>query len=95
MRLDNVNFDVRAGEIVGIAGVEGNGQFELVNTIMGLNQPSTGKVTVAGLDMTSAPILERRRYISFVSQDRSKMGAAVQASIAENMIMTHHKLNHE
>ena len=95
LRLDNVNFDVRAGEIVGIAGVEGNGQFELVNTIMGLNQPSTGKVTVAGLDMTSAPILERRRYISFVSQDRSKMGAAVQASIAENMIMTHHKLNHE
>lgn len=93
LRLEDVSFQVRAGEIVGIAGVEGNGQFELVNLIMGLSQPTRGKISVNGQDLTHAPILERRGYISFVSQDRSKMGASVKASIVDNVIMTHHRLN--
>jgi simple sugar transport system ATP-binding protein len=93
IRLDNINLQVRASEIVGIAGVEGNGQFELVNTIMGLSHPTSGKILVKGDELNEADILERRKFISFVSQDRSKMGAAVKASINENVMMTHHRLN--
>jgi simple sugar transport system ATP-binding protein len=93
IRLNNVQINVHEGEIVGIAGVEGNGQYELVNVIMGLNHADDGKIIVNGKDLTKEEILERRRYISFVSQDRGKMSASVTASITENVIMTHHRLN--
>ncbi len=92
-RLEKVNLQIRAGEVVGIAGVEGNGQFELVNSIMGLINPTDGKILVKGNDLKNADILERRKFISFVSQDRNKMGAAVKASITDNAMMTHHRLN--
>ncbi len=92
-RLDQINFHVCEGEIVGIAGVEGNGQFELVNAIMGLNKITQGNFLINQTDITAADILERRRFISFVSQNRAKMGAAVKASILENVMMTHHRLN--
>jgi simple sugar transport system ATP-binding protein len=90
--LDNVSFSVHAGEIVGIAGVEGNGQFELVNSIMGLMAPSSGSIAVNGREICGLPILERRKLISFVPQDRAKMGASLAASILDNAIMTHHRL---
>ena len=91
--LKNINLEVRTGEIVGIAGVEGNGQFELVNTIMGLSEPSSGKISVQGEEITHASILERRRLLAFVPQDRGRMGAAINASIMENASMTHHLLD--
>ena len=91
--LKDINLEVRAGEIVGVAGVEGNGQLELVNTIIGLTKPTSGKITVSQQDITGAAILERRRLVSFVPQDRGKMGAAINASIMENAAMTHHRLN--
>ncbi len=91
--LEDINLQVRAGEIVGVAGVEGNGQFELVNSIIGLLEPDSGTIVVNGRDITRASILERRQLVSFVPQDRSKMGAAVNASILENAAMTHHRLN--
>ncbi len=90
--LDDVSFSVHAGEIVGIAGVEGNGQFELVNSIMGLTVPSGGSITVNGREICGLSILERRKLISFVPQDRAKMGASLAASILDNAIMTHHRL---
>jgi len=93
VRLDNLNFEVREGEIVGVAGVEGNGQFELVNTLMGIQRPTSGRILVRGRDITHCDILERRRMISFVPQDRGKMGASLTASVWENAIMTHHRLN--
>lgn len=92
-RLTDIHFDVRAHEIVGVAGVEGNGQFELVNALMGLITPTRGTLSVSGKDLTHAPVLDRRSYISFVPQDRGKMGASLQASITDNSIMTHHRLN--
>lgn len=92
-QLKDVNLEVRQGEIVGMAGVEGNGQLELVNAIMGLLKPTSGKIMVEGKEITQAPILERRKVISFVPQDRSRMGACVTASIMENTLMTHHRLN--
>jgi len=92
-RLTDVSFSVRAGEIVGVAGVEGNGQLELVNVIMGLLHSASGKVQVHDQDLVKASILDRRKKISFVSQDRANMGACITASIKENVIMTHHRLN--
>lgn len=91
--LSDVNLQVCAGEVVGVAGVEGNGQFELVYTIIGLLEPTTGEIKVDGQAITHLPILERRRVVSFVPQNRRTMGAAVTASITENMLMTHHRLN--
>jgi simple sugar transport system ATP-binding protein len=91
-RLQDINFSVSAGEIVGIAGVEGNGQLELVNTIMGLIKPQQGRIFIQEKDITEEPILERRKLLSYVSQDRKTMGSSVTAPISENMIMTHHKL---
>ena len=80
-RLTDVSFSVRAGEIVGVAGVEGNGQLELVNVIMGLLHSASGKVQVHNQDLVKASILDRRKKISFVSQDRANMGACITASI--------------
>ncbi len=92
-RLKDISLQVRAGEIAGIAGVEGNGQLELVNAIMGLINPDQGKMIVMGEDEMYAPILERRKKISFVSQDRGNMSACLPASIMENAIMTHYRLS--
>ncbi|MGO8694937.1 MAG: ABC transporter ATP-binding protein [Rectinemataceae bacterium] len=91
--LDAVSLSVHAGEIVGVAGVEGNGQLELVNTVMGLIEPSGGSVFVKGKDITGMSILERRKLLSFVPQDRGGMGASLYASVLDNGIMTHHRLD--
>jgi simple sugar transport system ATP-binding protein len=93
VRLKDVSLQVRAGELVGVAGVEGNGQLELVNAITGLLQPTAGTIRVAGVDVTAAPILERRHHIAYVPQDRGRMGGSLSASVTENAIMTHHRLN--
>ena len=92
-RLHDATVTVHAGEIVGVAGVEGNGQFQLVNAIMGLAPMTSGTLEVSGKDITHADILARRALISFVPQDRAKMGASVAASILEDSIMTHHILD--
>lgn len=91
-QLKNINLEIHAGEIVGIAGVEGNGQLALVNVLMGLLTPSAGRFMVSGVDLTHAPILERRKHMAFVSQDRRTLGASVAAPILDNALMTHHRL---
>jgi simple sugar transport system ATP-binding protein len=92
-RLRDIHLDVRAGEIVGLAGVEGNGQYELVNVLVGLLTPSSGTLTINGHDLTRAPILERRAHLAFVAQDRARLGASLPATVVENAIMTHHRLS--
>ena len=92
-KLKDVHLQVQAGEIVGIAGVEGNGQLELVNVIMGLIKPQSGTITAQGREISKDSILQKRKRIAFVSQDRANMGACVPATISENAIMTHHRLN--
>jgi simple sugar transport system ATP-binding protein len=92
-KLTDVNLSVHAGEIVGIAGVEGNGQHELVNVIMGLLEPQSGKVIALDEDVTKANILDKRKKIAYVSQDRANMGACITATISENAMMTHHRLD--
>jgi len=88
--LDGVNLTVHAGEVVGIAGVEGNGQNELIEVLIGLRKPSSGSINILGKDVTSLDLRRRRSFIAYVPQDRKNVGLALKATIMENLIMTHH-----
>ena len=92
-RLDGVSLAVRRGEIVGIAGVEGNGQFELVQLITGLTPVQSGQVRICGRDVTGVRVIERRKLMCYVPQDRKASGTAQKMSLVDNAIMTHHRLN--
>ena len=84
----NVSFQVHAGEIVCIAGIDGNGQSELVYGISGLEPVSGGSVIMCGADITNAPI--RRRSIlgmSHIPEDRHKHGLVLDYTLEDNMIL--------
>ncbi|HPX93211.1 MAG TPA: ABC transporter ATP-binding protein [Bacillota bacterium] len=85
--LDGVTFSVRSGEIVGIAGVEGNGQRELVDILFGLRLPEKGTVTVGGENLIGQPQGRIRSLgVSYVPEDRMTFGVAQSASVEENVI---------
>ena len=85
--LDKISFDVRAGEILGIAGVEGNGQKELVDMLFDFNTPNAGTVTVNGTNILGLPQQKIRELgVSLVPEDRMLYGIAATASIEENVI---------
>jgi len=87
--LDGVSFQVHAGEILGIAGVEGNGQTELIEAIMGLRN-ATGEVLVDGDDITSGDTLDRRREgIGYIPEDRQRDGMVLGVPLWENVILGH------
>ncbi|MGD6484779.1 ATP-binding cassette domain-containing protein, partial [Xanthomonas citri pv. citri] len=87
-----VELTVRAGEIVGIAGVAGNGQSELVEALAGLRPTAAGQVTLRGEDITHASATERRaRGLAYVPEDRHAVGTAPAASVADNLAMGHHR----
>ncbi len=86
--VDGVGFEVRAGEIVGIAAVAGNGQSELISALAGLRPISAGRVWLAGRDLTRASVAARRRAgLAYVPEDTGGVGLALDASIADNLIM--------
>lgn len=85
--LKNINFEVRAGEIVGIAGVEGNGQTELVEILAGLKEASNGAVYVFGKNIVNKSVREIREMgVAHIPEDRMKNGVADKAKIKENLI---------
>ncbi len=85
----DVTFEVRAGEILGIAGVAGNGQDELVESLTGLRRPSAGTVTIGGRDVTGAgPRRLQRAGVSFVPGDRHRFGMVLAFSIEDNLVLT-------
>lgn len=85
--LDKISFDLRRGEIVGIAGVEGNGQSELASVLTGLNRPQEGRVLLNGKDIAGLSIRQMREEgASFISEDRMVYDLVKEASIAENMV---------
>ena len=85
--LDHVSFSVRKGEILGIAGVEGNGQKELVDMLFHLNTPNSGTVTVNGENIIGLPQRDiRNKGVSLVPEDRMLYGIAGAATIQENII---------
>jgi ABC-type uncharacterized transport system ATPase subunit len=84
----DVSFLVRAGEIVCIAGIEGNGQSEFVSALTGLEKMSSGKVTLMGRDITKAPIRERSKLgMSHIPEDRHKFGLILDYTLKENLIL--------
>lgn len=87
-KLNSVSLEIRRGEILGIAGVDGNGQDALIDAITGLCHVTEGKVTIKGNDMTNASprkILEQK--VSHIPADRHKRGMVSPMSIKENMIL--------
>lgn len=86
--LKNVSFDVRAGEILGLAGVEGNGQTELVRILTGLLPASAGQVSIRGTPVAGlSPRAIREAGIAHIPEDRMEDGAAGEASLQENVIV--------
>ncbi|QES40651.1 heme ABC transporter ATP-binding protein [Streptomyces venezuelae] len=88
----DVSLTVRAGEIVGIAGVAGNGQSELAEAVAGLRPAVAGRVTLAGQDITGTSAAGRRAAgLAYVPEDRAAVGTAPAATVAENLAMGHHR----
>lgn len=90
--LQDFSLTVRAGEIVGIAGVTGNGQDELVAAMTGLGRVDAGSIRVAGTEVTPLSLRERRLLgLSYLSPDRAAEGLCLAAPISENAIAGHHR----
>ena len=86
--LKHVSFNVYAGEILGVAGVEGNGQTELVEVITGLRAPLSGTLELANADITGkTPRAVRQAGCAHIPEDRLTNGAALPSTIAENLIV--------
>ncbi len=88
LALDKVSFTLRTGEILGIAGVAGNGQTELAEVLTGMRKASNGKVLVEGKDLTNASPGELiKNGIGHIPEDRMGSGLVLEMSIAENLVL--------
>jgi simple sugar transport system ATP-binding protein len=88
--LDAVSFDIHRGEVLGIAGVEGNGQAELVESIMGMRPAATGSITLDGQDIGGLSVRRRREAgIGYVPEDRHRHGLLLDAPLWENRVLGH------
>ena len=88
--VNDVSLRVHRGEIVGIAGVEGNGQAELVNAIVGIEAPAAGTITMLGRDVTHQSVRQRREMgLGYVPQDRHRDGLLLGAALWENTALGH------
>jgi simple sugar transport system ATP-binding protein len=86
----DVSMTVREGEVVGIAGVEGNGQSELIDAILGLRQPTAGSVVLGEEDITGWSTRQRREGgVGFIPEDRHRQGMLLEAPLWENRILGH------
>ncbi|MEY2876824.1 MAG: hypothetical protein RLZ24_251 [Actinomycetota bacterium] len=89
----NVSFEVRAGEILAVAGVQGNGQSELAESIVGLQEHVTGTITLEGQDITKSSVRDSLHAgIAFVPESREEDGLISSFSIEENLILDLHDL---
>ena len=88
----DAGFQVSSGEIVGIAGVAGNGQSELIEALCGLREIDEGTVTLSGRDITVADVAGRRGAgLAYIPEDRYGVGTTRQASVSENLLIGHHR----
>lgn len=91
LAVNDVSFTVRAGEIVGIAGIEGNGQTELIEALAGLTKPSAGRVEFEGKDITGDPARRIKELgIAHIPEDRHKRGLLLNSDLSENSILGVH-----
>jgi general nucleoside transport system ATP-binding protein len=87
--VENVSFEVHAGEIVGIAGVQGNGQTELVEALTGLRKAASGVIALDGKDLTHSDPRERHQMgMAHIPEDRQRQGLVGGLSVAENLVLT-------
>lgn len=93
-----IDFTVHAGEILGVAGIDGNGQTELIEALTGLRKVSSGSIEIEGHDLTNAPVRKiTETGVSHVPEDRHKYGLVLQMSLAENLSLQtyyHQPLSH-
>lgn len=91
--LDDISFAVKKGEILGIAGVEGNGQVELVKSIVGLNETEyEGTLSIVGQDATRMSVKERRNAgLAYIPEDRMTDGIAGKLPISDNIISSYYE----
>ena len=89
--VDHVSFSVRAGEIVCIAGIDGNGQTELIHGLTGLDKITGGSVTLCGETITHASIRRRGRNMSHIPEDRHKHGLVLDFTLEQNMVLQRYK----
>ena len=87
----DVSFTVRKGEIVCIAGIDGNGQTELVHGLTGLDKASTGTVTLCGEDITKSTIRRRGVHMSHIPEDRHKHGLVLDFTLEQNMVLQRYR----
>ena len=88
--LADIDLTIHAGEVVGIAGVEGNGQAELVDAIMGIRAISRGRIELSGKDLTGQNTNRRREAgVGFIPEDRHRQGLILDGTLWENRILGH------
>ena len=88
LELDHVSLAVRRGEIVGIAGVEGNGQADLLEVLVGTRKPTSGTITLEGHDLASMPTRQRRdNGLAYIPEDRHRDGLLLSSPLWENVML--------
>jgi ABC-type uncharacterized transport system ATPase subunit len=86
--IDDVSFGVKAGEILGIAGVEGNGQTELIEALAGLRSTSAGEILIDGVDITRRSVAQRHEAgLSHIPEDRLRRALILEYTVANNLIL--------
>src|SRR6202011_5663806 len=87
-KVRGLSLEVHAGEILGIAGVDGNGQLELAEAVMHLREVKSGHVLLNGTDVTKLSVARHRTMgISYVPADRRRAGSVTEMSVADNAIL--------
>jgi simple sugar transport system ATP-binding protein len=86
--IDGISFNIRPGEILGIAGVEGNGQTELIEALAGLRTVSSGSILIDGVEITRRPVAVRHDAgLSHIPEDRHRRGLILEYTVADNLIL--------
>lgn len=86
--LDGVDFELRAGEVLGVAGVDGNGQLELVEALAGMGRARSGRIVLDGRDLTRTSVAARiRAGLAYIPADRAHTSLVRRMSIAENLLL--------
>ncbi|MGH2679823.1 MAG: ABC transporter ATP-binding protein, partial [Actinomycetota bacterium] len=87
-KLNGIDLEVRSGEILGVAGVEGNGQRELAEVLIGLRKPAAGKILLEGEDLAGLSVAEiRNKGVAYVPEDRHEQGLILDMTVWENAVL--------
>jgi simple sugar transport system ATP-binding protein len=92
IEVDDISFEVKAGEILGVAGVQGNGQTELVRCLTGLTKAESGKISILGQEIAhSNPRVITELGVAHIPEDRQKDGLVLPSPVQDNLFETYYK----